>query len=252
MDELPAHAKAVLRRAQQHDQCHDEDARQRVREGVARAVGASVVPSDLGRARVATQLAAPASGAPLFGLGGKLTVATVLVALVGAGIALRRHNAQDAAPHDTRVSALVASPSVVGSAPPAPASPVAPPAAGLRGSAQDRPPIGPHGQGRRSRAASVGPRVPTRDTLDAEVGLLRELEGAILRRDAHEARRLLRLHRERFPQPVLLEERQGLSALLGCMDHSDAAHASARAFVARYPNSVLTERVLRACAPAVR
>jgi hypothetical protein len=85
-----------------------------------------------------------------------------------------------------------------------------------------------------------------------EVALLRHVEDAVGRRDTHEAHRLLAQHRARFPQPALLEERQGFSALVGCMEHGTGALLSSRAFVARYPNSVLTARVLAACGPGLR
>jgi hypothetical protein len=82
--------------------------------------------------------------------------------------------------------------------------------------------------------------------------LLRVLDDAVARRDTHEAHRLLAQHRARFRSPVLLEERQGFSALVACMEHGSGALASSRAFVARYPNSVLTARVLRECEPEGR
>jgi len=120
MDELPAHAKAVLRRAQNHDQCHDDDARRRVREGVSRAVGVAVgtssVDSSLARptarfdlSRVAAQPLAPAAkSAPLLALVGKLTVtAAVVVALAGLGVALRRRSAEQLEQGGTRASVVV-------------------------------------------------------------------------------------------------------------------------------------------------
>lgn len=260
MDELPPRAKAVLRQAQQHDQCHDDDARRRVREGVARAVGGSAVGGSASdRLRVAPQRVASAThSAPLFGPAGMLTVSAVLVALVASGIVLGRRGAEAPASRATHAPVVVPAPPVAAPAalPGSPSSLVTA-AAELGTTAQDKQPLGPRAvasprAGRRSRASALGSRPATRDPLEAELGLLRRLEEALARRDTHEARHLLAQHRERFPQPVLLEERQGLSALVGCMEHSSHALASSRAFAARYPNSVLTARVLRECEQASR
>ena len=255
MDELPSHAKAVLRRAHQHDECHDEDARRRVREGVARAVGGSAAGAAVfARARVAAQPAAPITkGGPLLGVLGKLAVTATVVALVGSGIALRWPGVQAPERRDTRASAVASEPPVSESAPRSGSpSALAATAAEHRPSAQDERAgdahaAAPQHAGRRSRGALVAARAPAPDTLDAEVRLLRRLEEAVTRRDTHEADRLLAQHRARFPQPVLLEERQGFSALVGCMEQRSGALGASRAFVTRYPNSVLTARVLRAC-----
>jgi hypothetical protein len=270
MDELPAHAKAVLRRAQNHDQCHDDDARRRVREGVSRAVGVAVgtssVDSSLARptarfdlSRVAAQPLAPAAkSAPLLALVGKLTVtAAVVVALAGLGVALRRRSAEQLEQGGTRASAVVSAPPVMvaspSSSPPRKSVRVELPAKtqGARPSGSGVAEARRHA-GRSSRAAFLTARAPMPETLDAEVVMLRLLEEAVSRRDTREAERLLMQHRARFAQPVLLEERQGFSALVGCMEHGGRGLAAARTFVARYPNSVLTPRVLRECEPEGR
>ena len=274
MDELPAHAKAVLRRAHQHDQCDDEDARRRVREGVERAVGTAVVGASVfGRARVEAQPAVPisasSSGAPLFALAGKLTASAALVALVATGIALRERGVEPREAGDTRGSAVVSAPA---------AQPVEPTPVGAKGTelpqatqderAADEQRSLPPSEDRRAQAALLpsvargktagfeGSRAPSRvsarDTLAFEVALLRQLGEAVARRDTSEARSLLAQHRARFAQPALLEERQGFQALVRCMEHSPGALVSSRAFVARYPNSVLTARVLHECEPERR
>lgn len=251
MDELPAHAKDVLRRAQGHDQCHDEDARRRVREGVARAVGVSAVGASIfDLSRVAAQPAARvAKSAPLASLLGKLTVTALVVALAGSGIALHRRNTEPPAHGGTRASAVVSTPRVNEAA--------------SRSSAQS-PFVSESvegvavGQDERASGAGVASRrhamrrsrssgKPTPETLDAEVVLLRRLEDAVSRRDTGEAERLLAQHRARFAQPALREERQGFTVLVGCMKHATDGPLAARAFVARYPSSVLTARVLREC-----
>jgi hypothetical protein len=255
MDELPAHAKAVLRRAQQHDQCHDEDARQRVREGVARAVGAGAVGASVfERSRAEAQPAVSATGStPFFGLAGKLAATTLFIALIGTGIALRQRAVESREPGDVRASPVVFAPAAQQAEP----APMGTQGAQLPQAAQGELPVAaqpstaPAREDREARAGQLGSRasarVSARDTLTVEVALLRQLGEAISRRDTAEAQRLLALHRARFPQPALLEERQGFTALLRCMEHSPGALVSSRAFAARYPSSVLTARVLREC-----
>jgi hypothetical protein len=173
-----------------------------------------------------------------------------LVGLVGTGIALRQRGAEPRDPFDIRASAVVSAPAA-GQGKPAPV--------GTKGErpwqADDRPvgaqPSTSPRQDESQRAALLGSRAParvsSRDTLDVEVALLRRLDEAVARRDVPAAQRLLAQHRARFSRPVLLEERQGFAALVRCMERSPGALVSSRAFVARYPNSVLTARVLGEC-----
>ena len=244
MDELPARAKTVLRHAQEYDQCRDQDARQRVREGVARAVG----PSALAQPRNQTRAALPASGAKLAGLSGKLGATTLLVALLSTGVALRYRAADSRDQSTVRASVSLSAPASLAQPAPTPKAPLRPAAAPVVE------PL-PHEQGARDvgERARVGAERRVRtlpsDTLDAEVALFRRLGEAISRRDTRAARRLLARHQARFPQPALLEEREGFQALVGCIDQSPSARSSSRAFALRYPNSVLTARVLHECEP---
>jgi hypothetical protein len=94
-------------------------------------------------------------------------------------------------------------------------------------------------------------RLPERhsaDSLRAEMALLKAASAAIERMDAPAATALLAEHAQRFVAPMLLEERQGLSALLACTKHTAGARRQAQRFLSTAPRSVLARRIQNACA----
>ncbi len=226
MDELPPRALDVLRQARPLDDCRDPLARQRVRERVERVVGAAALspgahPVRAGKASV------------MGGLKTKLVLGTALLAVAGAGVALRRH-----APSVGRMDAVA----------PSAASALEPPAA----SVANTPPTSPLPPARAAEAPApaVEPRRSQgapRDTLEAEVALLRAVDEAIAQHDTRRAERMLHKHRARFPHSVLAIEREGFEVLVRCIERRPDAEGSRKTFFARYPHSVLTPRIEREC-----
>jgi hypothetical protein len=93
---------------------------------------------------------------------------------------------------------------------------------------------------------STAPAAP--QTFDAELALIRSAKGELDRGQLARAGRLLDEHATRFPSGVFAVDREGLRVLLRCAAHPDPALS--RAFAARHPASVMTERLERACSVA--
>jgi hypothetical protein len=245
MDELPPRARQVLREARGEAARPDHDARRRVREGVAKAVAANALVGHRGDARPPLPRAAFPSSVL-----GKLAAGTFLFALAGAGVALRQRSlpAQQSPAASTATEPPV-SPSSGSAAGADSGSSVQAGAAPLvyehvvPAAPPQRPAV-------RARGADTRAPSSSRDTLDSELALLRQVDAALLRRDGDEAQRLLAQHRARFPRPALLEEWRGFRVISRCLVDGPRAFASARAFAARYPHSVLTTRVRAACQQA--
>jgi hypothetical protein len=222
MDELPSRAMKVLRLARPWDQCSDPGARARVRAGVALAVGAAPAsaPANAGQ---------PSATASLGGLKTKLALASTVLAVIGAGAVLKRSPPERAA-----TPAAVVAPHVE----PAPAEPAAPAATAISEPEQPSASSAPSREHARAR-----------DTLDAEVALLRQVDQAATRGDTERATRYLAQHHARFPSSVLAAEREGFDVLLRCLRRAPDSAQAARDFAARNPHAVLTRRVERACTP---
>lgn len=223
MDELPSRALAVLRLAQPLDECRDPAARARVHA----AVLATVLPATAQAADAGPGVSAPVR--LLSGLRAKLLIASTVVAVVGASVALRRTQPPAApAPAPTRSAApSLAQPNVLASPPEAPTA-----------AAAEAPP---------AKREAKPRRAATPDRLDAELSLLREVDQAVTRGDAPLATRLLAQHRARFPDSVLAVERAGLVVLVKCLEDAPDAARAARAFLAQNPRSVIAPRIERAC-----
>jgi hypothetical protein len=227
MDELPGRAMEVLRLARPWDECSDPGARARVRAGVAFAVGAAP-------AGAPAQAGQPGSAASLGGLKAKLALASTVLAVIGAGVALKRSPPERVA----TPAAVVASHIEPAPAEPAPAEPAAP--APTIASEPEQPP---------SRA-SRREHAQVRDTLDAEVALLRRVDQAATQGDSERATRYLAQHHARFPSSVLAVEREGFDVLVRCLRRAPDSAQAARDFAARNPHAVLTRRVERECTQA--
>jgi hypothetical protein len=245
MDELPRHARDVVRLARDQHDCLDGDARARVRQGVAEALAAHAD----GGAGLEGQRSPYAAGhaGPLAGAAAKLTMVTVAIAVVGAALTygLRTPPAGEAAARSAPTPSFASSPAEDRQ----PSSSSQATESSLDARARDA---------AASRRSAVAPRPRRADTLDGEVELLHRVRDAVSRGDARSARRLLEQHTASFPRPALLEEREGFQAIVRCvearalaserrMERRRGALTRARAFVQRYPHSVLTQRVQREC-----
>jgi hypothetical protein len=81
----------------------------------------------------------------------------------------------------------------------------------------------------------------------AEVASLRAASEALASHQPERALALLQGHRRLFPAAQLNEECEGLFVLARCSLDQAGASAAARAYLRRYPRSVLRDRVERAC-----
>ncbi|MGH1347806.1 MAG: hypothetical protein ACRBN8_40000 [Nannocystales bacterium] len=209
----------------------------------------------------------PATPAPGMASGWWVLIAAVVAAAVGLAVWPRPNaNPQRAAAPNTPTSVPVA---VLEPATPDPASAPAPPAkhslpptvaaiespdapladAPRRG----RKPIttrpGPRAQRhpKEHREAPPTPPPPSAQLVDEEVRLLRSANAA-LRAGRHDAaQRTFDDHARRFPKGALVELREVGRALLGCEVSPGQGHKAVAAFEDRYPDSLHTQRIRRAC-----
>ncbi len=90
------------------------------------------------------------------------------------------------------------------------------------------------------------PAGPT--TLDAEADLLRRADAARKSGDAAGALALLELHRARYPNGILVEEREAERIVVLCaLGRTDEAHAAAARFLRDHPRSPQAARVRASC-----
>lgn len=84
-------------------------------------------------------------------------------------------------------------------------------------------------------------------SLEEEVRLIREAQGALQGGDTRTALRRLDEHERRFPSGMLTLERSGLRSVALCQEGAPGADASARAFVERHGGTPMSVRVRAAC-----
>lgn len=229
MDELPSDAKEFLAAVMG---VHDAPADPLLKDRLRAALGA--------RLGLAAGVPAPAPG-KLSWLGAKGKALIVAGVVAGSGLGGLWLVARPSAPDRQHGTVEVATPAQTQSAAPLPsaAEPAVsqPPALLAPTAAQEARPT--------SRAHVR--RTPRSSSLLAETALLGRASQALAQHDATSALSALREHRTRFQQPLLLEERDGLSALAECMVDPRQGRARAAQFMARFPGSVLAVRVRHAC-----
>ncbi len=258
MDELPNQARELLRLASDmHDPPHE--ARARVRRGVAVAMATGVA------ATIASQAVAQGTvKAGLFsGMAAKLAGAGVAVAVVSAlavtapQLAARKMPTTQQAPsHQGRPNAQpIAVAPIDGANGDARALILAESAraaqqpATLEAQADTSAHVPKTSRTRAQRTAPAsGSSLPAGvDGLGRETILLKRASQAIAQGDPASAQRLLAQHASQFRDSVLREERDGLRAIVRCMQNPARAKREGAHFVAQSPESVLAQRVLRVC-----
>ncbi len=234
--------------------------------GAAGVAGAATAGVGVAASAGAGGSASVAMGALGTGLGAKLLVTVALVGAVGAGtVGYTRHQAaiERATANTTVVArsgapaarAATVSPRVAGpvatlaspalepaySAPQAPS--LAPPLAVVpsKAPATDSLASPPPASAPKAAAASAS-------TLDAEVALLQEVNGALHDEDGARALQLLGDHARRFPSGALVEETQAARVFALCeVGRVAEARDVAGRFLREHPRSPLAPRVSRAC-----
>jgi hypothetical protein len=252
MSDLPSGARALLSLTRDAHDPDDPEARNRVRQRVAMAVGASAV--SLGAAGVQ---AATRKGF-LAGLAPKLALVTSMAALAGAGSLYlaapaepprvqRVENSVEVAPLP-RVSSLAPEVSplpVVGTLPAPTVEELEEPRPALAATAPvvlNVPKVLP-----RPAETRAAPAKPAAESLPREIALLREAEHALEASDPKRARSLLAQHKTAFPHAMLSEERDGLTAWARCLEVPGQGTRTAQRFLAHHPRSVLRARLEQSC-----
>lgn len=224
------------------------DAKHRVHEAVLRSAGASP-PDDPSAAK--TEIARSVGQ----GMALKVVLpAALAVAVGGAWVASNRAGPSDG-------TGAVASAVPVASPPPSPTLEPSPPADPADPSGDFQPPFVMATAA--TSAAIPAPQTSTRppatstpragissrpaSSLEEEVRLIREAQGALQGGDARTALRRLDEHERRFPSGMLTLERSGLRAVALCQEGAPGADASARAFVEKHGGTPMAVRVRAAC-----
>lgn len=243
MDELPNEARELLQLASGMHDPPSVEARLRVRRGVAAAVaagvGASIASQAIAQGTVKTGL--------FTSLAAKLSGAGVALAVVSALAVTAMPAAHVEGPTKAKTSARAhrSSPRdlTVNANPVAEASPESPAQEQtVPVQAQVRPAV----KKRARRAQQTVPAVAV-DPLHDETVLLIRAASAIDQGAMQEAERALAQHAARFHASALREERDGLRALMRCTQDPARAKREGALFVKRAPESVLAQRVMRAC-----
>ena len=237
MDELPREARDFLDQTRDaHDPPDRNAARERVR---ARLMAAITVPAALHGGASTARAGAAGTHAlkSWFAVTSKPFLATALLALGAAGIWMTT-TPRRTEPQPRRAS----------TAAPAPVAPVVRvqplvPAV--------RPLAAPSAAGQLSHEG-ITPRaraIATADgSLTQETQLLSRASGQIAHNDIAAALQSLEQHRRRFgANSLLAQEREGLTALVGCLSHAPASPVRAKRYIARVPHSVLVPRLEHAC-----
>lgn len=250
MDELPKEARELLRLASDMHDPPSADARLRVRRGVAAAlatgVGATIASQAIAQGSVKAGLFSGIS-AKLLGAGTAVVVVSALAVtapkLTAPDTSFRRQAAAHADTHRAPAKPTVISVEERAVPPSEPrfeavAVPASEPPQSVRKETHARP-----------HARRHAPEIPIVeiDQLRSETALLNRASQAISQGDLAEAERVLEQHAAQFRRSALGEERDGLRTLVRCMQNPTRAKAQGTRFVARAPESVLAQRVMRAC-----
>jgi len=115
----------------------------------------------------------------------------------------------------------------------------------------------PSGRARRSSApvpataiSALPPPLEATDPLLAETALLQQARAALASSDAARALALVREHHDRFPDGLLIEEREASELRARCaLGQHDRALDDAERFARTYPHSAYLDMITQACAP---
>jgi hypothetical protein len=102
----------------------------------------------------------------------------------------------------------------------------------------------PSTAGRPPGSAAVAPAMPS---TRAELGCIERMQEALRAGDLGRALALSAEHQRTWPRGAFTQEREGVRAIAQCQSGTLGARAQARAFLARYPSSLLAGRVRAAC-----
>lgn len=215
---------------------HDDDVavppdhERRIREGLGALLGAA--PSAPAGASPRAPRPAP-RGSELAQSAARrwLTTGVVAVVAAGGGFAIGRSTA----PRAETSSPVASAPAPVTGAP----STTPPPA-----SSDDEPPAPAPSASIAASAPPAPAPVPAGDAFDREQSLLERARSALVRHDADAAAAALAEHERQFPRTRHAEERDYLRIQV-LRERGDAAGARqrAKAFLAKYPDSMLRARV---------
>jgi hypothetical protein len=207
---------------------HDEDVavpadhERRIREGLAALLGGGAPPAP-------SNPTTPGNGAAQSALRKWATTAVVAAAAAGGGFVAGRVTSPPAAPPQP----------VVVAPPPAPAasSPSAP-------SVEPVAPTAPSASTSATTPPTAVPAAPGADGFDREQSLLERARSALVRHDADAAQKALDEHDRQFPRSRHAEERDYLRIQV-LRERGDGARVRerAKAFLAKYPDSMLRARV---------
>ena len=247
MDELPNEARELLRLASDMHDPPSADARLRVRRGVAAAVATGI------GVTIASQ--AVAQGTVKVGLFSGLTAKIAGAGMAVVVVSALAVNAPKLASHDeAKARARTTSHRAKHATLPAPA--VAPPERANE-TALAVPTPEPAANALAPSAPSIARKDPARrhdkaavaevDGLRAETALLNRASQALSGNQLGAAKRYLAQHESEYRRSALREEREGLQALVGCLQNPAHAKKQGLRFVAQAPQSVLAQRVMRAC-----
>ncbi len=207
---------------------HDEDVavpadhERRIREGLAALLGGGAPPAP-------SNPTTPSNGAAQSALRKWATTAVVAAAAAGGGFVAGRVTSPPAAPPQP----------VVVAPPPAPAasSPSAPSTEPVASTA-------PSASTSATAPPTAVPAAPGADAFDREQSLLERARSALVRHDADAAQKALDEHDRQFPRSRHAEERDYLRIQV-LRERGDGARVRerAKAFLAKYPDSMLRARV---------
>lgn len=243
MNELPPDARALLSLAKASHEPTDPLVKERVRQQVQLAVAASAA-GGLLSASTAKATTVVAKGGLFSSVVGKVGIAAVALGVVGGGGALLQarsavHRVEQS--QERTVAKEVASPAPVGASVPV----VAPAPEQAAAEAEAKTVTGDE----RAAARVAAPHNAARGaaSLPAELKLLKAASEALSRGDLVRGSTLLREHRQRFAQPMLREERDGLELVARCQRGDQDARASALKFIAEHGSSMVTATIKQAC-----
>jgi len=249
MSKLSREARSIIDAARGGEEPPDA-IRARVRREVLLRAGGVAVASTLA---TKTAVAGSAAGGASVGVGLATKIAIVaFVGTIGAGTALwatRDAPSPIAAPPlaqsaQTAMPLVEAPPRALGEEPPAPAEQEAPPEPTPTSTPVIVAPPKPSTPAKKEHTEPHAGK----DTIEAEVGLLREAQDALRAGRADKALSILEDHEKSFSGGALGEERRAARVFALCaMGKPEAARIEAERFLRESPRSPLAARVRAAC-----
>lgn len=209
--------------------------RERVRARLAAKLGAAAVGAAITTtsATAGGATAAAATGSAKGGLAVFIAKIAIPLLLVGGAAGF-------VVPHLAKKEAPPVAPVVVAPHAPAPVPPPPLPRETATVSVTDLPAAAPvPSASAPARAAKTAASDPVE-----EARIVAAIDDALRANDTTRALRLADEHAQKFPNGVLVEEREGARAIARCMKGS---HASADVFLAAHPRSPMRARIVSAC-----